>query len=98
MTAPEPVQRSYPCRSDSVQARRVGADTLVLHMLLKQYHVLNHVAGRIWELADGSRSDDEIAAALAEEFAIDGASARQDVASTLEALAALRVIELRPAP
>lgn len=98
MTASEPVRRSYPRRSDSVQARRVGADTLVLHLLLKQYHVLNHVAGRIWELADGNRSDDEIAAALAEEFAIDGALARTDVASTLEALIALRVIELGPAP
>jgi len=87
----------FPLRSDTVQSRKVGADTLILHALLKQYHVLNHVAGRIWELADGTRDSDEIATIVASEYAIDEASARSDVTDTLEALAALRILELEPA-
>ncbi|MBV8368592.1 MAG: PqqD family protein [Candidatus Eremiobacteraeota bacterium] len=87
----------YPLRSEGVQARKVGPDTLILHSLLKQYHVLNHVAGRIWDLADGTRGADEIGSIVAAEFAVDEATARADVVSTLEALAALRIVELEPA-
>jgi len=95
MTAPSAQLRAVPYRPNHVQARRVGRDTLVVHLLLKQYHVLNHIAGRIWELADGNRPVDDIAAAIAAEFRIDGETAREDVATTIDSLAALRVIELR---
>ncbi len=88
----------YPLRSDNVQARKVGSDTLILHSLLKQYHVLNHVAGRIWDLADGTRAIDQIAAIVAAEYAIDETTARADVTSTLDALAALRILELETVP
>jgi len=98
MTALSVEMRAIPCRPDHVQARRVGRDTLVVHLLLKQYHVLNHIAGRIWELADGSRPVDDIAAAIAAEFHIDDDTAREDVTTTIDSLAALRIIELRAVP
>jgi Coenzyme PQQ synthesis protein D (PqqD) len=82
-----------PVRSDHVQARKVGRDTLVVHLLLKQYHVLNHIAGRIWDLADGRRSSGDIAADIAAEFNVDRAIVDDDVASTLQALTDLRLIE-----
>jgi pyrroloquinoline quinone biosynthesis protein D len=84
-----------PQRSEHVQARKVGRDTLIVHLLLKQYHVLNHIAGRIWDLADGKRSADQIAAEIAAEFGIDRATVSDDVASTLQTLSELRLIEFR---
>ena len=82
-----------PVRSVHVQARKVGRDTLVVHLLLKQYHVLNHIAGRIWDLADGVRSSDDIATEIAAEFNVDRSVVDADVASTLQALTDLRLIE-----
>lgn len=84
-----------PQRSEHVQARKVGRDTLVVHLLLKQYHVLNHIAGRIWDLADGEHSSAEIAAEIAAEFGIDRATVDGDVASTLQTLTDLRLVELK---
>ncbi len=84
-----------PQRSEHVQARKVGRDTLLVHLLLKQYHVLNHIAGRIWDLADGKRSGGDIAAEIAEEFNVDRTIVDDDVASTLQMLTDLRLIELK---
>lgn len=89
--------RARPRRCEHVQARKVGRDTLIVHLLLKQYHVLNHIAGRIWDLADGERSVDHIAAAIAGEFDADRATVGADVSSTLKTLADLKLIEIRAA-
>lgn len=83
-----------PQRSENVQARKVGRDTLAVHLLLKQYHVLNQVAGRIWDLADGNRTGDDIAAQIAAEFEVERSIVDEDVATTLQTLAELRLIEL----
>lgn len=85
----------WPRRSEQVQARKVGRDTLVVHLLLKQYHVLNHIAGRIWDLADGNRSGDDIAEEIATEFKIDRATVSEDVMNTLQTLMDLRLIEIK---
>jgi hypothetical protein len=99
MTAPSGNQtRLFPRRAESAQARKVGPDTLVLHALLKQYHVLNHTAGRIWELADGTLTTGEIAAIITAEYHADESLVSEDVAATVEALADLRILEIRAAP
>jgi pyrroloquinoline quinone biosynthesis protein D len=98
MTSLQTQSRAWPHRSEHVQARKVGRDTLIVHLLLKQYHVLNHVAGRIWDLADGERSADDIAEEIAAEFKIDRATVGEDVTSTLRTLSELRLIEIRQAP
>lgn len=84
-----------PQRSEHVQARKVGRDTLIVHLLLKQYHVLNHIAGRIWDLADGKHSGEDIAAAIAAEFNTDRLIVEDDVANTLQTLTELRLIEFK---
>lgn len=90
---PEVAAPVCPCRSQHAQARKVGRDTLIVHLMLKQYHVLNHVAGRIFDLADGTRSADQIAATIAAECGGDPAIVTQDVTSTLATLAKLRLID-----
>lgn len=53
-----------------------GVVTLVLSGMM---HQLNLFGGRIWELADGTRSTEEIAAAVAAEFGWEAAQVRADV-------------------
>jgi pyrroloquinoline quinone biosynthesis protein D len=87
----------HPRRSQQVQARKVGRDTLIVHLPLKQYHVLNHIAGRIWDLADGARSAEDIATAIAGEFVVDRVTADADVLDTLQTLLDLRLVEVEAA-
>lgn len=93
-----PDAKAIPVRTEAVQARKVGRDTLLMHTILKQYHVLNDVAGRIWELADGTKSLDSIAVILAGEYAESVEMIREDVLSTVAGLESLQVIDLRREP
>jgi hypothetical protein len=79
-------------RNDAVVYRAVGSEILLVHRLLKQYHVLNSVAGRIWTLADGEHSLDQIADVVAEEYQADIERVRHDVVETVEGLAALQLV------
>ncbi|MBE2232772.1 MAG: PqqD family protein [Anaerolinea sp.] len=45
--------------------------------------MLNPTATRIWQLADGSRSVEQIAATLTEEYEVDTGQAQQAVATLL---------------
>lgn len=54
---------------------------------------LNATGARVWQLCDGSRTLDEIAAALAEEFDVTPAQARHDIAALLHALGELDMLE-----
>lgn len=89
---PEMDESTRPRRNPDAQFRNVGDETLVLHTLLKQYHVLNSVAARIWQLADGERTVAQIADAVAEEYRHDRDEVRRDVMETLEGLAELQLI------
>lgn len=81
-----------PRRNPDAQFRQVGDEILVLHSLLKQYHVLNSVAARIWQLADGEHTVEQIADTLAEEYRHDRDEVHRDVVETLEGLSELKLI------
>lgn len=81
-----------PRRSDVTEWRMVGQDTLVLHLTLKQYHILNHVAGRIWGLCDGTRSKRDIAEDLAQAFRADADAVLADVDDTLHSFEAMGIL------
>ena len=81
-------------RNDTVVSRAVGEDYLVINSVLKQYHILNSVAGRIWALATPERPAREIAAIIAREYRRDIADIEHDVMETLEGLSALQLITL----
>jgi pyrroloquinoline quinone biosynthesis protein D len=61
-------------RGEDVSDR--GVVTLVLSGMM---HQLNLFGGRIWELADGSKTSLEIAAAIADEFGWEPALVKPDV-------------------
>ena len=55
-------------------------------------HDLNDVGSRIWELCDGQRSVEQIAAALAEEFEVEPQAARTDALEFVEGLLRMRLV------
>ena len=59
---------SRPQRRSDVLAQTAGDTVILLTPDSGEYFTLNEVGGRIWELADGSRSVAEIVAVLVEEY------------------------------
>jgi hypothetical protein len=59
---------SRPVRRSDVLAQGAGETVILLTPDSGEYFTLNEVGGRIWELADGSRSVAEIAGLLVDEY------------------------------
>ena len=57
-------------RSDRLSWRILEGDALILHPEAGTLHRLNGTGTRAWELLDGSRSLEVIAAALADEYEV----------------------------
>jgi hypothetical protein len=70
-------------RADDVLARRLPERLVLLHPASGRYYTLDEVGARIWELADGSRTSDEIAEELAREYDAPRDTIRADVAELL---------------
>lgn len=56
-------------------------------------HQLNPTASFVWGTLDGQTDSEEIAARVAERFAVEAAVAARDVQALLERLAALGLLE-----
>ena len=87
----------YP-RRRPVPWRVLDTEALVVDPKAGLLYPLNSVAARIWELADGSRSIDAIAAALVEEFDADETTIRSDAKQFLDDLTRAGLISMEPAP
>lgn len=72
-----------PIHTPSVASRVYGADAVIISPDEGMVRMLNPTATRIWQLADGSRSVEQIAATLAEEYEVDSRQAQQSVATLL---------------
>lgn len=79
---------SRPFRRDDVLAQTAGDTVILLTPDTGEYYTLNEVGGRIWELADGTRSVSEIARVLAEEYEAPVEEIRADALEMLDELAA----------
>ena len=66
-------------RSDRLSWRILEGDALILHPEAGTLHRLNGTGTRAWELLDGSRSLEAIAAALADEYEVSAADALGEV-------------------
>jgi PqqD family protein of HPr-rel-A system len=59
---------------------------LLLNVATGQYHALNPVASRIWELLSQPMDEDQLVAALVEEFEVAPEVCRHEVSPFLEGL------------
>ena len=67
-----------PAHAPGVMSRLVDGEMVLVHPAQGKIRVLNRVGTRLWELADGRRSVDEMANAIAAEYGVDLARARSD--------------------
>ena len=78
---------SRPQRRDDILMQAAGDTVVLLTPDSGEYFTLNEVGGRIWELADGTRSIEEIAAALVTEYEAPLEEVRADTLDVLAELA-----------
>jgi len=88
----------YPVPHPQVAARVVDGEAVVILADSGEVNVLNPVGTRIWELADGTRSVQQIADAIAEEYQVTPQNALQDVTEFLQLLIDARALTLAAAP
>jgi hypothetical protein len=80
-----------PRRSPSIIARRTGDEYVLVPVTnniadMTSMYTLNETGAFIWDLIDGERSVQQIAAAMAAEYEIDAARAQSDVEAYLAEL------------
>ena len=68
-------------RHPRTASRVFNGEAVIISPAENVVRMLNPVGSRIWELCDGSRTLDQIAAALTEEFDVDLAHARESVSA-----------------
>ncbi len=83
---------SKPKRTGRFQERDLEDEYLFFDAEGDRVHVLNETARRIYLLCDGTRTEEEIARVLCEEFEVEEATASADVARTVEALRGLGLV------
>lgn len=88
---------SRPVRRTDVLAQEAGETVILLTPHSGEYFTLNEVGGRIWELADGSRSVAEIASLLVEEYDAPLEEIQADALEVLGELAQERLVSDGPA-
>ena len=83
---------------DAVLHQQLDAETILLHLTAEHYYGLDEVGSRVWQLVDRGSDGASIVAALVEEYDVDEATLRADVARLLDDLLALGLIEVEPGP
>ncbi len=86
---------SFPVPAEHVRGRRLDQEAVVVLPDRGEVKVLNEVGAQIWALADGSRTVQEIAAAICQEYDVPPAVAEADTLSFLATLQQKGLIVLR---
>ncbi len=79
-------------RQDGVLAQEAKGQTVLLRMEDGGYYALDEVGAMIWELCDGTRSVDQIVAAIRREFDAPGSTVRADVLEFVDDLRRERLL------
>lgn len=91
MSSPTVVERA----SDVVFQILAGEEgAVLLHIGTGQYHTLNPVATRIWELLESPRTESELSRHLEAEFEASGESLEEDLRTFLQELSVRNLIHL----
>lgn len=84
----------YPKTLDAdILVRNVGEEVLLFQTASHQLHYLNGTAAKVWTLCDGKHSTGQMVDALEQRFEMPRARLERDVATTLQALAQLGLID-----
>ncbi len=94
MTNPrtQPLAQDVPALALGTSWAKAHDELVVLHPATGEYHSLNKVAARIWELTVARSSLLEIGRTLSEEFEVDEATAGADVMQLWNELTAIGLL------
>jgi len=76
-----------PAHHPRTASRVFSGEAVIISPAENVVRLLNLTGSRIWELADGTRTVEQIAVILSEEFAVELPHARRSVAAFVEELA-----------
>jgi hypothetical protein len=72
-------QRMRPCRATGVVAQQAAGKWVLLDVKSGEYFALDGVAGRIWQLCDGTHTIQQIAEVVCEEYDTEDQAIGDDV-------------------
>lgn len=75
-----------PAPHPATSSRIVDNEAVIIHTQGNSVHMLNEVGTRVWELADGTRTTEQIVAILVEEYDVEEAEAERTVTTFVEEL------------
>ena len=87
---------SIPRKSERIAARAVDGKAVLVVLDARKLHTLNPVGTRVFELCDGTRDVQAIAALIAEQFEVDASTAERDALAFLTQLIAEGAVEVKP--
>ena len=73
-------------------AATLADGAVLLNLRTKRYYSLNETGTRVWQLLIAGRNEEEIVAAMTNEYAVAAAVARQEIAEVIEALRAHELV------
>ena len=73
-------------RDAELPFQKLDEETIVLDPRRREVHLLNETAARIWELLASPQTLDDLTTALGDEYDVDAAELRDEVASCVEGL------------
>lgn len=82
-----------PIRTQDIAFRTYGSDAVLISPEEGMVRMLNTTATRIWNLADGTHSVNDIAQILTDEFDVDLPQAQQAVIHLLDQLAKKQLVK-----
>ena len=77
-----------PTHHPQIAARVFSGEAVIITPAENTVRMLNTVGSRVWELADGTRTVDEIAGVLTQEFDVDLPQAQESASQFVDELAA----------
>jgi hypothetical protein len=83
-----------PRQNLDTASRVIDDERYVLNPETSELHAFNEVGARIWDLLNGERSLQDVAAAIADEYDIELESAEADVGEFVETLVAKGIVAL----
>jgi hypothetical protein len=83
---------------DGVLHQQLDDETVLLELSTETYYGLDEVGTRVWQLLKDHRTIDPIVAALMAEYEVDEGTLRADVERLVGELAAVGLIQVKPAP
>lgn len=82
-----------PIHHPSTASRVFGSDAVVISPAENMVRMLNPVGSRIWQLADGNNTVEDIAVILTQEFDVDLPHARRSTADFVEDLRSRNLLD-----